>query len=112
MSGLDLKISYHVARYLTGEESLADFRRWFLPAVWEAGEPENDEVSQLANRIELRLAEFLNGHWTENDLRMIFRQLIPSTGGVVADLTPFIVSGAGASALAEPLRPPSEFVLS
>ncbi|MDP9203945.1 MAG: hypothetical protein M3P12_00615 [Gemmatimonadota bacterium] len=109
MSSLDLEISYRVARYLTGGESLADLRRWLLPIVWNLAEPENDEVSQLANRIELRLAEFLNGHWTEDDLRGMFQQLIPLTAGIDADMDPTI-SGTPPSETSEPVRVPASFV--
>jgi hypothetical protein len=107
----DLEISYRLAQYVRGEEPLVEFRRWLLPLVWDLAEPGNDEVSQLASRIELRLAEYMNGHWTEDDLRGIFERLIPSTGGPVADLIA-IVSGSTSSSAAEPLRPPTELVLS
>jgi hypothetical protein len=110
MSGLDLEISYRVARYLTGEESLAEFRRWLLPIVWNLAEPGNDEVSQLASRIELRLAEFMNGHWTEDHLRVHFAALIPSTSGLAAAVQPTTLSGIESTELSEPLRAPSEFV--
>jgi hypothetical protein len=109
MTDLDLEISYRVARYLTGDESLAEFRRWLLPIVWELAEPDSDEVSPLANRIELRLAEFVNGHWTEDDLRALLQHLIAATGGIPSDLEAKI-SGVPASGLAEPVRPPAEFL--
>lgn len=109
MSGLDLEISYRLVRYITGDESLADFRRWLLPVVWNLAEPENDEVSQLANRIELRLAEFMNGHWTEDDLRELFQRLVPLTSGIGTDMIP-TVTGTAPSATSEPVRVPMDFV--
>lgn len=109
MTELDLQISYRLARYLAGDESLAEFRRWLLPVVWELAEPESDEVSQLANRIELRLAEFINGHWTEDDLRSLFARLVPSTSGIMPDFFP-TVSGAQAPSVAAPVHGPTEFV--
>jgi hypothetical protein len=110
MTALDLEISYRVARYITGGDSLAEFRRWLLPVVWDIAEPGSDEVSQLASRIELRLAEFMNGHWTEDDLRTHFALLVPATGSVAADVTPTALSGSSAAEPAESLRPPSAFV--
>lgn len=110
MTALDLEISYHVARYITGGDSLAEFRRWLLPVVWDIAEPGNDEVSQLASRIELRLAEFMNGHWTEDDLRVHFARLVPATASVSVILTPTARSGSSAAEPADALRPPSEFV--
>jgi hypothetical protein len=110
MSALDLEISYHVARYINGDESLADFRRWLLPIVWDLAEPGNDQdASRLASRIELRLAEFLNGHWTEDDLRVMFVRMIPATSGLAADLSSQ-VSGVVESGVAEPPQSRSEFV--
>ncbi len=109
MSRLDLEISYRLARYVTGEESLAEFRRWLLPLVWNLAEPGNDEVSQLANQVELRLAEFLNGHWTEDDLREFFVRIVPATSGIETDMIP-TVSGTTLSQPTEPVRVPASFV--
>src|SRR5437764_1346200 len=109
MSELDLEISYHVARYINGDESLADFRRWLLPIVWNLAEPANREKPALASRLELRLAEFLNGHWTEDDLRLMFMRMVPPTGGLVTDLSSQ-VSGVVASGLSETPHTRTEFV--
>lgn len=110
MTALDLEISYRLARYATGAESLAEFRRWLLPIVWDLAEPGNDEVSQLASRIELRLAEFMNGHWTEDDLRRLFLSVVPPTSSAAFALNTTVVSGVATGELSEPLRAPGEFV--
>lgn len=80
MTSLDFELRYWVARYLTGEVSLAEFRRWLLPVAWRAGEPGAPD-SQLVRVAELRLAEYMNGHWAEDDLRTMFANMAPSTTG-------------------------------
>lgn len=85
MSRFDFEVRYEIARYLGGELSIADFRRWFLPVAWQVGEP-NAPESPVAKRVELRLAEYLNGHWSEDDLRAMFGQLIGTTSGLSAEI--------------------------
>jgi len=66
---LQSKIRDQVRRYLGRDISLNDFQDWFIPAAWSLEETENALAADLANEIELRLAEFTNGHWTEDELR-------------------------------------------
>jgi len=53
--------------YLAGERSLARFQEWFIPAGWNI-DPSN-ETSRFVNEIELRLAEYTNGHLIEDELK-------------------------------------------
>jgi hypothetical protein len=109
MSQIDLEVSDRIARYLAGQSSLAEFRRWLLPIVWELAEPTSDERSDLANMVELRMAEFMNGHWTEADLRLLLARMLPSTSSLVSDLT-LRVSGVVASGPAKAVRTPTDFI--
>jgi hypothetical protein len=109
MSQLDLEVTDQVARYLAGESSLDEFRRWLLPLVWKMAEPTSNERSDLANRLELRLAEFMNGHWTEDDLRLLFARLLPPTSSLVTDLE-LQVRGARATSPVEPIHARTEFI--
>jgi hypothetical protein len=73
---LDLKIHNQLVRYLAGEISLAEFRDWFDRATWDVDLQGNPVASELAAEIELRLAEFSNGHRDEADLRSILHPLV------------------------------------
>lgn len=84
MTLLDFEVRTWIARYLSGEVSLAEFRRWLLPVAWRAGEPGAPD-SRLVRRTELRLAEFMNGHWSEDDLRSMFLSMGPATTGMPAE---------------------------
>ena len=75
---LELDIHNHLVRYLSGEISLDEFRDWFDPATWEVDPVGATSASQLAGEVELRLAEFSNGHLTEEDLRAKLRPLVES----------------------------------
>ena len=69
------EIREHLARYLNGELSLATFQESFVPAMWEldlAAEP----LRALYGGIELALAEYTNGDWTEDELRLLLRPLL------------------------------------
>ncbi len=75
MSMLADEIRVALARYLDGSVSLREFDRWFTRATWEIV---SDPVAEaLADEIELRLSEYTSGHWTEEELRKIFRELQP-----------------------------------
>lgn len=58
-----------VARYVSGEITRQEFQEWFAPQAWEllAGDP--SPAADLASAIELRLAEFTNEGWSEQELR-------------------------------------------
>ena len=74
---LDLEIHDYLVRYLAEEISLQEFRGWFDASTWDLGERgANNDASDLAGEIELRLAEFSNGHWTEAELREKLQSLL------------------------------------
>lgn len=75
-SSLDLEIREWLARYLAGEISLRAFQEWFLPIAWNVEESENPGAVELAYDIELRLFEFSNGDWTEDELRRLLRPFV------------------------------------
>ena len=77
-----------LARYVSGEVSLVEFQEWFIPRAWDIlaeGGPAADVTSDL----ELLLAEFTNGQWTERDLREALKPhaTVP-LGGIVFVTSP------------------------
>lgn len=66
---LDQQIRARLAQYLAGDISLEDFEGWLTPASWELEEPGAAAAEALASAIMLKLAEFSNGDWTEEELR-------------------------------------------
>jgi len=67
--GTDLEIRDRLAQYLDGEISLGQFEEWFVPVAWGVPRTANECTLALVGEIELRLAEFSSGHWTEPELR-------------------------------------------
>ena len=69
-------VQRYLCDYLTRKISLSQFRDWFDVETWELDvEPETPR-GQVVGEIELRLAEFTNGHRTEDDLRSILQPLL------------------------------------
>jgi hypothetical protein len=67
---LDIEIREQLIEYLEGHATLAAFQEWFVPIAWkEASSRAVGPTKDLISGIELRLAEFTNGHWTENELK-------------------------------------------
>lgn len=74
---LDQEIQQRLDWYLRGDMSLAEFEAWLVPAAWDIS-PQSDSVAHdLAMAITLRIAEFTNGDWTEDELRAELEELRP-----------------------------------
>jgi hypothetical protein len=74
--GIDLEIRDRLARYLNDDISLHEFEEWFVPVAWSIEQTQNANAIELAGEVELRLAEFSNGDWTEAELRSKFEPLV------------------------------------
>jgi hypothetical protein len=72
---LDQEVYSQLVRYLANQLPLTEFRDWFDQNTWEVDQSGNPEAMRLASAIELRLAEFSTGHWTEDELRQQLRPL-------------------------------------
>jgi len=89
---LELEIRNHLADYLEANTSITDFRDWFLPFTWDVENSGSSGAAALAFEIELRFAEFTNGHRTEQELRDTLKKSVQRT--MVG--TPAIVTGTSA----------------
>jgi hypothetical protein len=71
---LAIQIRRSLSRYLAGEQTLKQFLRTYLPKLSEvsAGQPEDEFVHEIY----VRLAEFVNGDWTEQELKDVLRPLV------------------------------------
>jgi hypothetical protein len=70
-------VQRYLATYLNGEISLPQFRDWFDAETWDIDMQPDTPLGQVVGEIELRLAEFTNGHRTEDDLRYHLESLLP-----------------------------------
>lgn len=73
---LDIEIRQKVAEYLNLRVTLRDFHRWFIPATWDVDQCGDHEARELAHTIDLLLAEYTNGHLSEDHLRREMRPLV------------------------------------
>jgi hypothetical protein len=96
LSSLDRDILDHIVDYVTGETNLREFKRWFVPVRWKIAS-QRTPVSVPVGTIDLRLMEFSDGHWTEDQLK---RQITLLIGHQAWNLLP---SQEAASAVARHL---------
>lgn len=68
-------IDAQLARYLNDEDSLADFEAWLVPETWDISPQTDRAAHELTTAITLRIAEFTNGDWTEDELKEALSQL-------------------------------------
>lgn len=68
MEPLDLEIRRRVADYLAGTRSIHDFREWFGTVTWNIEQRESPSTAALAREIELLLAEYEHGDWSDIEL--------------------------------------------
>jgi hypothetical protein len=72
-SSLYLTIQEQLRRFVAGELTLDAFRDWFTPTTWSIDNANTDDARELSYEIEHRLAEFTNGDWDEQELRLLLR---------------------------------------
>lgn len=106
---LDLVIRTQLAHYLAGASPLDDFQEWFISETWEMEEGSPGE--ELAQTIELLLAEYTNGDRSTKELREALRPLIfltPHTAPLVTTASSAVVtkSPVGAGRTVGAGRPP------
>lgn len=77
LSSLEKDIRGLIARYISREVSLREFQECFAPRVWDIDSTGDASAAQLAGRIELFLAEFSSGDWTEEELRKKLSEYAP-----------------------------------
>lgn len=68
----EFELRQELARYLKGHCTLQDFEDWFVPRSWNFNQNSNPSLQKLVAQIELSIAEFSNGDWTEKELRREF----------------------------------------
>ncbi len=76
MTPLHLEIREQLVRYLAGLQSLVEFEIWFVSTFWSVEDDLDPQTRDLGYEIQHLLAESSNGHWTEDDLRRMFRNLV------------------------------------
>ena len=74
----ELEIRDKLAGYLAGEMALDVFEDWFALALLKVNEIGNAAAIDLAYGIELLLAEFSGGYWTEGQLHKILLPFVQS----------------------------------
>ncbi len=73
-SSLSLEIQQTLERYLTGNIPVDDLQAQLAAMVWAVEEHESPDVVDLFHDVELSLAEFTSGDWTEAELKRLLRQ--------------------------------------
>ncbi len=73
---LNTGIQSQLLRYLAQEIPLERFREWFDVTTWDKPELAGSSVQRLAGQIDLRIAEYTSGHWTEDELRSKLAELL------------------------------------
>ncbi len=67
---MELEIRERLSDYVAGRIDLREFQKWFVPRAWhEASTHPVGPLQDLISTIELRLAEFTNGHLTTDELK-------------------------------------------
>lgn len=100
---LDQEIQQRLDWYLRGDVSLADFEAWLVPATWDISPQSDPAAHGLATAITLRIAEFTNGGWIEDDLRRELAAIQPKitlAGGEKGEVIILASQGQGSSSVA------------
>lgn len=71
---LSITIRRQIRRYLSGELSLRQFTRWLASKM--ASVEGKAGAEDLAHEVYIRLAEYTNGDWTQDELKGLLRPLV------------------------------------
>ena len=80
------EIRTHLADWLDGKFSLAEFEDWFVPETWNVHKSNDPEAESLADEIELRLSEYSGGHLRAEQLREELKELANSNRSLVSQV--------------------------
>ncbi len=75
---IDVEIRNKLAQYLASAISLRAFQEWFVPLTWDIQNTQCLHVLDLVYGIELKIAEYTNGHLSEDDLRQALSPMVES----------------------------------
>jgi hypothetical protein len=73
---LEFTIREQLAKYLSHEISLRDFKDWFFSNSWDIDRIGDPVLTDLVYGIKLDLAEFSHGDWTEEELHDLLRSYL------------------------------------
>jgi hypothetical protein len=76
---LRLQILNEIGRYVNRETSFDDFQEWFMATIWEESPKLNRATKNLIGMVQLRMGEFLQGHWTEREFREHMFAMLPNS---------------------------------
>lgn len=69
MDALEQALRHQVARYLSRQSSVRDLYEWLAPVAWNVEARATGKVAVLVREVELYLAEFQHGDWTDDELQ-------------------------------------------
>jgi hypothetical protein len=72
---LESELRERLARFIDGDEELAAFQDWFVPAFWEESDLDAP-VKRLAHQVELVISEYTSGAWSLDEARGLLRGLL------------------------------------
>lgn len=76
---LEFQLRILIARFVLSRLTFEAFEDRFLATTWGAGDP---ALRSLSAAVDLRIAEFTNGHLPMRDLKLSLARLNAGTGGV------------------------------
>ena len=79
-SPMESEIRRRLKDYLSGRLSIQAFQEWFVPATWDIEKQASENLRRLVYGIELRLAEYTNGHWSPAELKDYLQPLAGPNG--------------------------------
>ena len=71
-----------VGDYIAGRVSLEEFEDWFVSLLLDEEAKKDPVLSQRVYDVELKLAEYSNGYWTENELKEHLHSLLSRNGWI------------------------------
>ena len=78
MQSLDLELRQRLAKYLAGDIDLEQLHRWLSSEVWDIESRAEPQTADTFREVDLLLAEYAHGDWTEAELKHRVAPLLTS----------------------------------
>lgn len=89
MTTNERELRHRAADYVSGRSTLRDFELWLAPLAWSIDDAADATLRDLVNRLELRIAEYTSGAWSDEQLRQLIEDIaVPSSDSFVIRVTP------------------------
>ena len=89
MTTIERELRHRAADYVSGRSTLSELEIWLGPVAWSLDETADKHFRELVNALELRIAEYTSGAWSDEQIRELIENIaVPPSASLEYRLRP------------------------